>query len=212
MRIRDIMTTKVITIPSNTNVAKAEDIMSTHNVSRLPVVDKGKLVGIVSRKRIMKTTAPESAPIAIWRLPHFFFGMKVKEIMIRDVVTVTPDMTVEGAALIAQSKKVGATPVVEGDRLVGIVSSNDYYNKILNPLLGIGQKRQRLVIKKPIGAKSIQEVFGCIAKHNAKVIAASYINMERKGIETDLAISLDTKDATQIVADLRDLGYDVEVR
>lgn len=212
MHVRDIMTTKLITVTSNTTIAKAEEIMSTHKISRLPVVDKGKLVGIISRNRIMKATAPQHTPIAIWKMPHFFFGMKVKEIMEKDVVTVTPDMTVEGAALIAQEKKVGGTPVVEGDRLVGMVTSNDYHYNILNPLLGIRQKGQRLVIHEPTGVKALQEIFACIAKHNIKLQAASYINLEKKGLESDLAIHLDITDATQVAAELRDLGYNAEIR
>jgi acetoin utilization protein AcuB len=212
MRVRDIMTTKVITITSSTTIAKADEIMSTHKINRLPVVDDGKLVGLVSKNRILKATAPENTPVAVWRLPHFFFGMKVSEIMIKDVVTVTPDMTVEGAAFTAQEKRVGGTPVVEGGRVVGMVTTNDYYYNILNPLLGVRQKGQRLVIKEPSGAKALQEVFGCIAKHDASLKAVSYINLKKKGIESDLAISLDSTNATQIAAELKNLGYDVEMR
>ena len=100
--------------------------------------------------------------------------MKVKEIMIRDVVTVTPDMTVEGAAFIAQEKRVGGTPVVEGDRVVGIVTSNDYHYKILNPLIGVKWTGQRLAIKIPRGPKGMQDVFGCIARHN--------VNLKMEGV------------------------------
>ena len=212
MRVRDIMTTDVITITSDTTIAKADDILSAHKISRLPVVDKGKLVGLVTKKGIMNAGAPQNVPIALWKMPHYVYGMKVKEIMIRDVVTVTPDMTVEGAAFIAQEKKVGGTPVVEGDRLVGMVTSNDYHYKILNPLIGVKQPGQRLVIKEPNGSKGIQDIFGCIAKYNVNLKAISYINLQGKAIQSELVIGLDTADATQIAAGLRDLGYDVETR
>lgn len=212
MRVRDIMTTKVITITSKTTIAKADGILSAKKISRLPVVDNGKLVGIVTKKRIREASTAENIPIAIWKLPYHFFGKKVEEIMIKDVVTVTPDMTVEGAAFIAQEKRVGGTPVVEGDRLVGMVTSNDYHHKILNPLMGVRQTGQRLVIKEPSGAKALQDVFSSIAKHNARLKAVSYINLQKKDIESDLMVSLDTRAATQIAAELRDLGYEVEIR
>ena len=212
MRVRDIMTTNVITIASNKTIAEADDILSSNKISRLPVVDDGKLVGLISKSRILKATAPQNTPVAVWRLPHFFFGMKVREIMITDMVTVTPDMTVEGAAFLAQEKRVGGTPVVEGDRLVGMVTSNDYHFNILNPLLGVKQKGNRLVIKNPAGAKAMQEILGAVAKHNIRIRAVSYINLEKKGIESDLTVSLDTTDATQIAAELKDLGYKVEIR
>ncbi|MFC2017982.1 CBS domain-containing protein [Chloroflexota bacterium] len=212
MRVRDIMTKDVITIPSSTTIAEADDILSAKKINRLPVVDDGKLVGIVSRSAILKATAPKNTPIAVWKLPHFFFRMKVKEVMIKDVVTVTPDMTVEGAAFIAQENKVGGTPVLEGDRLVGMVTSNDYYYNILNPLLGVKSKGQRVIIKEPNGAVALQEIFGCIAKYDIRVKAVSYLNLKRKGIESHITVSLDTEDSTQVAAELRDLGYDLEIR
>lgn len=212
MRVRDIMTTNLITISSNKSIAEADDILAANKISRLPVVDDGKLVGIISKSRILKATAPQNTPVAVWRLPHFFFGMKVREIMIKDMVTVTPDMTVEGAAFLAQEKRVGGTPVVEGDKLVGIVTSNDYHYKILNPLLGVKQKGSRIVVKNPAGASVMKEILEGIAKHEIRVRAISYINLERKGIESDLTISLDTTDATEIAEELKKSGHDVEIR
>lgn len=212
MRVRDIMTTKVITVTSNTTISKADEVMATNNISRLPVVDNGKLVGIVSVKRIMNATVPQKTPTAIWKYPFHFFGMKVKEIMIRDVVTVTPDMTVEGAAFIAQEKKVGGTPVVEDNRVVGIVTSNDYHYNILNPLMGVRQARHRLVVKEPGSVKGIRGVFDCLDKNNAVIFAINYINVEKKGIESELIISLETMIEAQVAKELKDMGYNVEVR
>ena len=71
---------------------------------------------------------------------------------------------------------------------------------------------QRLVIKEPNGAKALQEVFGCITGHNMRIRDVSYINLERKGVESDLAVSLDAEDLTRIAEELKGMGYQVEVR
>ena len=72
--------------------------------------------------------------------------MKVKDIMVKDLVTASPDMTVESAIALAQGKKVGCLPVLENNKLVGIVTTNDFFLKILNPLLGIGEPGTRITL------------------------------------------------------------------
>ncbi|MFC2058819.1 CBS domain-containing protein [Chloroflexota bacterium] len=210
MRVRDIMTTNVISVSSDTSIYDADEIMGTHKIRRLPVCDKGKLVGMVTKDRILNSTSPQNVPIAIWKLPHYFFGMKVKEIMVRDVVTTTPDATVESAAILAQQKKVGILAVVEGERVVGVVTTNDFFYNILNPLLGIKQSGTRVVVHEPGDANKMQEVLGILAKQGVKILSMAYL--EAGGdVENDLALRLDVKSAAKIIKDLKDLGYNAEV-
>jgi len=210
MRVRDIMTTKVITVSSNTTINKADEILSKHRIRRLPVVDKGKLVGIISMDAILKATAPTSVPIAIWKMPHFFLGMKVEEVMSKNLVTATPEMTVASAAYLAQEKKVGCLPVMDNTKLVGIVTTNDFFYKILNPLLGIWQKGTQFTIRYPQNTGSIAEVFSCFDKHNARILAIRYIGTEPDN-DRNLAIRVETTEESQLESDLKNLGYDVEI-
>ena len=99
MYVRDIMTTNVITIPSDTGVLEAKRIMDQKNLKRLPVVDEGKLVGIVTSKQLEKATPPEPETMStsMWDIAYSIVAlhhMPVKKIMHKDVVTATPDMTV----------------------------------------------------------------------------------------------------------------------
>jgi acetoin utilization protein AcuB len=146
MRIRDIMTWNVVTVSSDTPIMEARKIMNAHNIRRLPVIDKGKLVGMVSRDGITRASPSPATSLSAWEINYLLAKMTVKDIMSRNLVTVSPATTVESAVALAQNKGVGALPVVEDGTLVGIVTTDDFFYKILNPMLGIGKPGTRLLI------------------------------------------------------------------
>ena len=85
MKIRDVMTWNVITVSSDTPIMEARKIMEVHNVRRLPVVDRGKLVGIVSKERIVRSGPSPATSLSVWEINYLLAKMKVKEIMSKDV-------------------------------------------------------------------------------------------------------------------------------
>jgi acetoin utilization protein AcuB len=136
--------------------------------------------------------------------------MTVKEVMTKDVVTVHPDMTVEAAIALAQSKGVGALPVMENNNLLGIATTNDFFYKILNPLLGIGEPGTRIIISGGTGAKNVQEIMEAVKKFGAKI--ASFHSMPPvEGKEQDLCIHVDKENVTQLIKDLASKGYSAEI-
>jgi len=213
MRIRDIMTYNVITIPSNTLVNHANEIMRTHCFERLPVVDKGKLVGIVTKDRLLRAAPSSATSLSVWELNYLLAKMTVAEIMEKDVITVTPDTTVESALALAQEKRVGSLPVVEDDRVVGIVTTNDFFLKILNPLLGMGEAGARLTIRNCPDADSLREVCDIIHGHKAGIVTMSYLRFPGRE-EKDIVIHIDKSvdEARIIVEDIEAAGYSVEIR
>jgi acetoin utilization protein AcuB len=213
MYVRDIMTSNVVTVPSDTPVADAAEIMQVHKIERLPIVDKGKLVGIVNKDRLLRVSPSPASPRSIIELTSVLSKMKVKDIMVKDVVTASPDMTVEKAVALAQFKKVGALPVMQDDKIVGIVTTDDFFYKILNPLLGIGEPGTRIKVHGCTGAKDILRVWEVIAEYDPKVITVGYIPHPEHGIR-DLTIHIDTeaKDVNKMVEKLANLNYLVEVR
>ena len=102
MLVRDIMTSNVITVPSDTPVLEAEQIMTFHRFERLPVVDKGKLVGLVTKDNLLKASPSDATSFSRGELYYLLSKLTVKEIMKKKVVTVSPDTSVEKAAAIAQ--------------------------------------------------------------------------------------------------------------
>ena len=137
--------------------------------------------------------------------------MTVRDVMKTQVVTVSPDMTVESAVALAQQKRVGCLLVLEGDNLVGIVTTNDIFYKILNPLLGIGVNGVRISVRRCGDAKDMREVLSCIERHSMRVISVHSL-ISTQGEENDFIIHLDTEDASQVTVELKNMGYAVEVR
>jgi acetoin utilization protein AcuB len=210
MKIRDVMTWNVATVTSDTPIMEARKIMDAHNIRRLPVVDKGKLVGIVSKERIARSGPSPATSLSVWEINYLLAKMTVKEVMKKDVTTVNPDMSVEAAIALAQSRGVGALPVVEDHKLIGIATTNDFFYKILNPMLGIGEPGIRIIISGGAEAKRIQEIMEAVRKFGAKM--ASFHTMPPiEGKEQDLCIHVDKEDVKQLITDLASKGYSAEI-
>jgi len=211
MYIKEFMTTNVVTVSSNTSIADARKFMVTHNILRLPVVDKGKLVGIVSNRRIAEVSPSPATSLSIWELNYLLAKMTVKEIMIRDVVTIAPDATAEAALALAQERRVGALVVVDEGHLVGIVTTNDFVYRIMNPLLGLGKPGVRLHIYDCGATRKIEEVVRFINKHDLTIEALHMDDSQARGTR-DLIVQVDTEDPTKLIEDLTTRGYKVEIR
>ncbi|MBE9501957.1 MAG: CBS domain-containing protein [Dehalococcoidia bacterium] len=213
MHIRDIMTYNVVTVPSNTPVNHASEIMRTHRFERLPVVDKGKLVGIVTKDRLLRAAPSSATSLSVWELTYLLSKMTVAEIMERDVITVTPDTSVESAVALAQEKRVGSLPVVEDDRVVGIVTTNDFFLKIFNVMLGVGEAGTRLTIRNCPTAEALTQICDVIHGHKADIVTMSYVRFPGRD-EKDVVVHLDegVDEARRIVEDLEAAGYSVEIR
>jgi CBS domain-containing protein len=113
MIISDVMNTNVVSIASTTSLAEARRVMEAHNIRRLPVIDRAALVGIVTKDDLDKMGPSQLTTFSVDELVYLLNKITVKDVMHRDVVTVSPDATIEGAVAIAQSRKVGSMIVVE---------------------------------------------------------------------------------------------------
>jgi len=214
MNIRDIMTTNVVTIPSNTHLIEARRIMEQKGLKRLPVVNKGKLVGVITKNRLEKVIPQQAHPNDLLELSYNIYSVyrtPVSEIMQKDVVTVSPDMPVEEAVALAQSKRVGALVVVEDGKVVGIATTNDFFYRILNKVLGVGEPGARIKITGGGEGKPLEEVISCLNKAGLNITTLHIY--QRPGVaKKDLVVHLDTEDTDQCVKLLKDRGYEVSVR
>ena len=213
MFVKDVMTMNVVNIPSNTTIADAKRIMEAHRIRRLPVVDRGKLVGIVTEHRLEAYTPSKATSLSVWEIGYLLGTTTVKDIMEKHVVTVTPDMTVEEALALSQEKGVGALLVVDNGRLVGIVTTNDFFYKIANPVLGIGMPGTRVEVLGKGEDRVIEDVVSMANKEGVRIITIHVINVpEEPGEKKDIVIHLDTEDVSKIVGELKEKGYEVILR
>lgn len=211
MLVADVMSTNVVSIPSTTSMSDARRIMETHRVRRLPVIDRGKLVGIVAKDDLDKAGPSQLTTFSMHELTYLLSKITVKEVMHRDVVTVTQDMTAEEAVTLAQSKKVGSLIVIKGEQVVGICTTNDFFYRILNPILGIGLAGSRIVVHNCNKGPDIEKVVAIINKLKVDITNLFIIDMPETN-KHDLVVHLAISDPSAVITELEKLGCPVEAR
>jgi acetoin utilization protein AcuB len=140
MYAREYMKSPVITVTPDTLLDEALKTMHQNRIRRLPVVDKGKLVGLVTRHRLREAMPSSAVPLSIWGIHYQLSKMKVRDVMITDVVSITPDTTIAEAAALSEKRQIGTFPVVDNaGNLVGILTNTDLLH-ILVKTLDLDQK------------------------------------------------------------------------
>ena len=213
MYMREYMNTNVITVTSDTLIQDAEKTMRDNKIRRLPVVDKGKLVGIITKDKLREVNPSPATSLSVWELNYLLAKMKVKDVMEKELFSVTPDTTVEQAVSKAQERGVGTLLVVDKnkpDKLLGIATTTDLY-KITTEILGFGQPGARLHVFAPSRFGSCQDVVEIIDRVGAKILSLFHVTPPGIGQE-DCIIHLDIEDASQIISELQVKGYEVEER
>jgi len=208
------MVTPVITVTPDTLIDDALRTMHQHHIRRLPVVDKEKLIGLVTRHSLREAAPPAPVPLSIWGEHYQLSKMKVRDVMITDVITATPDTTVEEACALVEKHKIGTLPVIdERKNLVGIITRTDLLH-LMAQVLGFGQKGVRLHIFGCSGGTEgvrHRRVMEVLSKHPIEILSAFPARLADTERE-DFIVHLDTEDAEPIVNELKKLGLEVEVR
>lgn len=210
MKIKDIMTWNVVTVSSDTPIMEARKIMESHKIRRLPVVDKGKLVGVVTLDRIVGVGPSSATSLSVWETNYLLNKMTVKEIMRKDVIAVDPEASIEHAIANAQKNGVGMMPVLENGKLIGVVTTTDFALKIFNPALGIGKPGTRLNIENCNQAKNIKDVMDIVDKLGLKIVAAHTLPPSEE-TASGFSLQVDTEDVKQLIKDIQDKGLKVSI-
>ena len=131
--------------------------------------------------------------------------------MHHDVVTVPPTMNVEEAVALAQSKQVGALIVVENEYVVGICTTNDFFYRILNPILGIGLPGSRIVVRNCYKGQEIEKIVTVINKMNIEITNLFIVDLPEPN-HRDLIVHLNIADNSEVIAKIAELGCSIEDR
>lgn len=208
MKIKDIMTWNVVTVTSDTPIMEARKIMETHKIRRMPVVDRGKLVGLVTLDRIIGVGPSQATSLSVWEINYLLAKMKVAEIMQKDVVTIDPDASIEQGLSRGLNMKVGIMPVTENGKVIGVVTTTDFILKVLNVSLGVGQHGIRLNIANCSQAKNIREIMEIVEKSGLKVIAAHTMPPSEDS-PMGFSLQIDTEDVKDLMKQIEAKGYKV---
>jgi acetoin utilization protein AcuB len=128
--VRDIMSVKPITVDPETLMLEARQRMMNGRIRHLVVTEDSRIVGIVTDRDIRLNLPSPATSLSVWEINFLLARLTVREVMTGSVVVVDPDRPAAEAARIMLDHKIGALPVVDGGRLVGIVTESDFVRAV----------------------------------------------------------------------------------
>jgi len=156
------MTRDLVTIEPATSITEAAFLMAVKHIRRLPVVEQHANsthpVGIITATDILHAYPPEVNPFAILARDADRIHVKVGDIMIRSLQTVTPETPIEDAARIMQNKKISTLLVVQNEKLVGLITESDIFRAFLGIL-----ESTRGDVRITFEIRNNEDIFGMIA-------------------------------------------------
>jgi acetoin utilization protein AcuB len=209
VRIRDVMTRNPITVDSETLILDAMRVMKEKNVRRLPVVDGGKLVGIVTQKDLNEAVPAPTTTTSAYEFHYFLAKMKVKEVMKKDPLTFSPDAPFEEALRVIKRKRISSFLVVENGKLVGIMTESDLV-RFLVGVLGLEEEGSRITVEGwggKLGGK-LQQVISILDKHRAVLLSMLSLPRPEKH-DWVVVFHINIKEPTPVVDDLTKAGLNV---
>ena len=125
MQVSDLMSRIVISTVGTTPVLEARALMQKEHIRHLLVVGDGRVQGIVTDRDIRLNMPSPATSLSVWEVNHLLARLTVDRVMTRTVITIGPDRDARDAAQIMVDHKIGALPVLNGERLLGIVTETD---------------------------------------------------------------------------------------
>ena len=176
MLIRNWMTPEVVTVTPDTSLLKLGKLMRDKGVRRLPVLDNGRVVGIISDRDVRDASPSKATTLDMYEMHYLLAEIKAKDIMTPRPVTIKPTDTVEKAAMIMLDKKIGGLPVVdEKGALVGIISDQDVFKALVN-ITGVRDGGIQLGMEIANEAGAMRPIFDLLRKHGARILSVLSTN------------------------------------
>ena len=129
--VRDWMTADPITALPKMNLPEALQLMAQHSIRRLPIVDKGELVGMVTRGDLRGAQPSQATSLSVFELHYLVGRITLEQIMTRHLLTVTDTMSIQDAARLMLQRKIAGLPVLKDGRLVGIITESDIFRLVV---------------------------------------------------------------------------------
>lgn len=205
MLVREWMTKDPQTVAATTPVMEAMQRLREGGFRRLPVLRDGALVGIVTDRDLKEATPSKATTLSIYELNYLLSKLLVKDVMVRSVVTIGPDDPIEQAALIMEEHRISGLPVIDGGRLVGILTITDLLRAMV-AFLGLREGGVRVTVDLPDAPGVLARV--AEAGPPSNIIAAVTTGVV-EGERRRLVLRVVGEGAAQFAARVEERGIDV---
>ena len=208
MKVRDFMKTDVISIEAKTSIMEAQNIMWKKNIKRLPVMKKGKFIGLVTKHMLLEASPSSATSLSVFELNYLLSKMTVDDITVKDPITITPDDPVEATIWLGKKHGISTFPVVEDGKLLGIMTEHDIAG-VLSEVLGLESEGTRITVK-GLGSKlgKLKEIIGVLDDHATPLLSIVTIPRKMKG-DWIIVLRVLSPEAEGIVKDLERKGLKI---
>jgi len=169
MPVENWMSKDLITIDEDASIMKASKLMKQNDIQHLPVLKKGRLVGIVSDRDLKEAQPSKATTLDIHEMYYLLDKVSVKSLMPKSLFTITAGETVEKAAAVMLKQKISALPVVDAQgALAGIITKGDIFRAFVS-ISGIRQAELAMGFELEDRPGSIAEVTNAIRAHGGRI-------------------------------------------
>jgi acetoin utilization protein AcuB len=206
MSVSDFMTQDVVVVAPDIKIFDAVNLMKQHDIHRLPVVKNNHLVGLITEGTIQSAMPSKATSLSVYEVNYLLNRTTVQDIMVKDVQTIQPEASLEDAIYRMRTNNVGVLPVMEGERLVGIITNNDIFDAFLK-ITGYNNGGTRIQIRIPEDHKGIlADITKLLAENDFSILT---IVVNRKETETIIELQIASCTPEPIEQVLKAAGYDV---
>jgi acetoin utilization protein AcuB len=170
MLVKDRMSHPAITVQPDLPIMEALRLMQQQAIRRLPVMQKGRLVGIVSEKDLLHASPSDATSLSVWEINYLVSKITVGNVMTRKVLTVVEDTAIEEAARIMVDNKIGGLPVMRDGQIVGLITETDLF-KIFLELMGARDAGTRITALVPEKRGELAALTQAVAEAGGSFIA-----------------------------------------
>ena len=174
--VENWMNPNVITVDADDSMLDATKLLKEHNIRHLPVLEKGKLVGVITDRDLKRAAPSDATALEAHELLYLIANIKVREIMTKNPITVPYNYTIEEAAELLLQARISGMPVVDKDGdVIGTITQTDLF-KVLISLTGVGKKGVQFAFLLEDRAGSIKDVADVIRAYGGRMasILSSY--------------------------------------
>lgn len=210
MRVKDRMNSNVKTVELDSGINNAFGIMKENNIRRLPVMEQGKVVGIVTLSDLNRAAPSLATSLSIYELNYLLARITIREVLPKGqkLLTVESDTYIESAARLMRDNKVSGLPVVDNGKLVGIITETDLFDALID-ILGVHNAHTRIdfIVKDRPGP--IAEVTGLIAARGVNITNIVAYFDEKRG-QYKVILRMEELDCQPIIDEMTAKGYEIE--
>jgi len=205
--IANRMTKHPVTVNPGTTLGEAVSIMKKHKFARLPVVEDGKLVGLVSDRELMRHAPSPATTLSRYEVRELLDKLFVRDIMQKEFTTISDDATIEEAALLMATHNIGGLPVLSSvGNLVGVITEADIFRTFVD-VMGLSDGKTRLTIEADDKVGVLYEISGVFTENGLSI--DSMVTCKQPNGKYEIVVRGDIPAVDEIKSQIETKGYKV---